>query len=93
MVLGAAMANKRLSINEAYNKVRRKQYLQPVCHAPNIIIAPSPPLSSVPLDIRLATAAAPGMRGAPPIPIPIRKAAIEQRVTKRGPIIVLSMPP
>ena len=62
MVLGAAMANKRLSINEAYNKVWRKQYLQPVCHAPNIIIAPSPPLSSVPLDIRLATAAAVGMR-------------------------------
>ena len=71
MVLGAAMANKRLSINEAYNKVRRKQYLQPVCHAPNIIIAPSPPLSSVPLDIRLATAAAVGMRA--PSRSPIRR--------------------
>ena len=53
MVLGAAMANKRLSINEAYNKVWRKQYLQPVCHAPNIIIAPPPllsPLSHLTLD-------------------------------------------
>ena len=48
----------------AHNKVRkrrRKQYLQPVCHAPNIIMA------AAPLDIRLAMAAAGGRQecGAP----------------------------
>ena len=54
--------------------------------------SPSPLLSllfPIPLDIRLAMAAAGGMR-----PIPIRKAAaaIEQRVTKRGgPIIAPSL--
>ena len=46
----------------AYNKVWRKQYLQPVCHAPNIIIAPLSLLFPIPLDIRLAMAAAGGMR-------------------------------